>query len=236
MERDARNNAVLGSLSEGNRAGGGLDVEIRPHAAHLLHASHQVLQVRVAVGNHLRPAVYRGYAVLGGGDAYRAADGFRGADGQRVPRPCDAHVGIGACKAEIGEYAVAVVERKRVSPILVGKLPRDVVLTARHKARYGVVVRHEGHNLVVGSPRPVIGVIGAEVQAADGAARLAVGASGFTASRDELPHEGLGGEPFLVIAPREVMAVALVSVEQGKPHGFPLAVREGVPCVRGSPS
>ena len=98
------------------------------------------------------------------------------------------------------------------------------------------MVRHEGHNLVVGSPRPVIGVIGAKVQAVDGAARLVVGASGFTASRDELPHEGLGGEPFLVIAPREVVAVALVSIEQGKPHGFPLAVREGVPCVRGSPS
>ena len=96
VERDARNNAVLGSLFEGNRAGGGLDVEIRPHAAHVLHARHHVLQVRVAVGNHLRPAVYRGYAVLGGGDAYRAADGSGGADGQRVPRPCDAHVGIGA--------------------------------------------------------------------------------------------------------------------------------------------
>ena len=43
VERDARNNAVLGSLFEGNRAGGGLDVEIRPHAAHILHASHHVL-------------------------------------------------------------------------------------------------------------------------------------------------------------------------------------------------
>ncbi len=53
VERDACHNAVLGSLFEGNRAGGGLDVEIRPYAAHVLHACHQVLQVRVAVGNHL---------------------------------------------------------------------------------------------------------------------------------------------------------------------------------------
>ncbi len=58
------------------------------------------------------------------------------------------------------------------------------------------------HNLVVSRPRPAVGIIRAKVQAVNGRACLAVRACGVAASRDELPYKGLGGKPFLVIAPR----------------------------------
>lgn len=58
------------------------------------------------------------------------------------------------------------------------------------------------------------------MQAVNCRACLAVGACGFTASRDELPYKGLGGNPFLIIASLEIAAVALITVKQGKPDSL----------------
>ena len=90
---------------------------------------------------------------------------------------------------------------------------------------------HQRHNLVVSRPCPAVRIIRAKVQAVNGRACLAVRACGIAASRDELPHKGLGGKPLLIVAPRQIPAVALIPIEQGKPHRLPLFCGEGVPSV-----
>ena len=42
----------------------------------------------------------------------------------------------------------------------------------------------------------------------------------FDVSVDEYIYKGLGGKPFFIIAAREVAAVALIAVEQGKPDSL----------------
>ena len=69
------------------------------------------------------------------------------------------------------------------------------------------------------------------MQAVDRRACLLIGACGFTAARYELPHKGLGGNPFLVVAARQVTAVSLIAVEQGKPYRLFLVCGKGVPSV-----
>ena len=82
------------------------------------------------------------------------------------------------------------------------------------------MVCHKRNNLVISRPRPAVGIVRAKMQAVNCRACLAVGACGFTASRDELPYKGLGGNPFLIIASLEIAAVALITVKQGKPDSL----------------
>ena len=82
------------------------------------------------------------------------------------------------------------------------------------------MVCHKRNNLVISRPRPAVGIVRAKMQAVNCRACLAVGACGFTASRDELPYKGLGGNPLFIIAARKVAAVALIAVEQCKPNSL----------------
>ena len=71
-------------------------------------------------------------------------------------------------------YAVLIGQRDAVFPVLIGKLLRDVIFTARQKARYGVMPAHQRNNLVVSRPRPAVGIVRAKMQAVDCRACLAV--------------------------------------------------------------
>lgn len=62
------NHAVLRCLFQSDRPCRRFHVDIRHHGIHVFHARNHVLQVRVAVGNHLRPAADRRRIVPCGGN------------------------------------------------------------------------------------------------------------------------------------------------------------------------
>ena len=92
---DARNNAILGSLFQGNRASGRLHIQVCPHSVGIFHARHYILQVRVAIGDHLCAAADCRYIVPCGSDTHRPVKGGFRCDDELIAGLRHAYLAVG---------------------------------------------------------------------------------------------------------------------------------------------
>ena len=228
---DARNHAILGSLFQGNRASGRLHIQVCPHSVGIFHARDYILQVRVAIGDHLCAAADGRHIAPCGSNAYRPVKGGFRCDDELIAGLRHAYLAVRRSEGILGQHTVIVGQGQRVFPVLIGKLFCDVICTARHKTRYGVVPAHQGHNLVVDLNSTAVRVIRAKVDIINLLACLLIGAGGLPASRHKLPDKSLRRKPFFIVAAGKAAPVALIPIEQGKPHRFFLVGGEGVPSL-----
>ena len=96
------------------------------------------------------------------------------------------------------------------------------------------MLTQQRNNLVIGSLCSAVGIIWAEVQAVCLCTVLLIWACGFTAACYKLPYKSLCRKPFFIITARQMTAVALIPIEQGKSNRLFLVCGKGVPSIWGS--